>query len=185
MILSLIAAVDEDNVIGLGNTIPWDIPADLKYFQQKTTGHPVIMGRKTFDSIVEKIGHPLPNRRNIVITRKGSLHAGEYDQVASFEDAVDLARRAVDDPSFVGKAHEETTPEQGEAFVIGGQQIYEIAMERADRIYLTRIHSHFDGDKFFPHIPDHEWKVVNEDRWEADQDNRFPYTFYTYERRKE
>ena len=81
MILSLIAAADEDNAIGLGNTLPWDLPADLKYFREKTEGQIVIMGRKTFESIVEKIGHPLPNRRNVVITRQGSMYAGDFDQV--------------------------------------------------------------------------------------------------------
>ncbi|OGG91830.1 hypothetical protein A3H16_01690, partial [Candidatus Kaiserbacteria bacterium RIFCSPLOWO2_12_FULL_53_8] len=112
MILSLIAAADEDNVIGIGNTLPWDLPADLKYFREKTKGHIVIMGRKTFDSIVEKLGHPLPDRRNVVITRSGDLYAGDYDMVSSMDEAIELAERA----------------EVEEAFVIGGQQTYEIAL---------------------------------------------------------
>src|SRR3989344_46181 len=150
MILSIIAAADEDNVIGIGNTLPWDLPADLQYFREKTKGHIVIMGRKTFDSIVEKIGHPLPNRRNVVITKKGSLYEGDCDLVTSIDEAIELAEQA----------------DAKEAFIIGGQQIYEIAMAYANRIYLTRIHSHFEGDKFFPHISSDQWRLVSEEKHE-------------------
>jgi dihydrofolate reductase len=166
MILSLIAAVDEDNVIGLGNTLPWDIPADLKYFRDKTKGQIVIMGRKTFDSIVEKLDHPLPDRRNVVITREGSMYAGDYDQVPSLDEAIQLAEEA--------KAEE--------AFIIGGEQIYELAMGFAHRIYLTRIHGHFEGDKFFPIMEKEDWKEVSREEHEADSDNPQPYTFFVYER---
>lgn len=183
MILTIIAAVDEDNVIGLGNTLPWDMPADLKHFRERTEGHPVIMGRKTFDSIMEKLDHPLPNRRNIVITRQGSLYANDIDQVPSFEDAIALAKGIVDDPSFLTDWNEEKTPEQGEAFVIGGQQIYELAMPRADKIELTRIHHSFDGDKFFPPIQGSEWEIKSEEKHEADADNPHPYSFLIYERK--
>jgi len=166
MILSLISAADEDNIIGLGNTLPWDIPADLKYFQKKTQGQIVIMGRKTFESIVEKLGHPLPNRRSIVITRHGSMYADDYDQVTSLDEAIQLAVDA--------KAEE--------AFVIGGEQIYELAIGLAHRIYLTRIHGHFDGDKFFPEIKEEDWKEVSCESHEADGDNPHSYTFFVYER---
>ena len=166
MILSLIAAADEDNVIGIGNTLPWDLPADLKYFREKTKGHIVIMGRKTFDSIVEKLGHPLPDRRNVVITRSGDLYAGDYDMVSSMDEAIELAERA----------------EVEEAFVIGGQQTYEIALPFANRIYLTRIHQHFEGDKFFPEIPANDWTIVKEERHEADPKNPYAYTFKVYEK---
>jgi len=166
MILSIIAAADEDGVIGLGNTLPWDLPADLQYFREKTRGHIVIMGRKTFDSIVEKIGHPLPSRRSVVITKKGGLFEGDYDLVASIDEAIELAERA----------------DAEEAFIIGGQQIYEIAMAYANRIYLTRIHSHFEGDKFFPFISSDHWHIVSEERHEADTDNPHAYTFLVYEK---
>jgi len=168
MILSIIVAADEDNAIGLGNTLPWDLPADLKYFREKTKDHMVIMGRKTFDSIVEKLGHPLPNRRNVVITSRGNLYDGDYDLVTSLDEAIELAERAGAE----------------EAFIIGGQQIYELAIFHADRIYLTRIHSHFEGDKFFPHMPPEQWRVVSEDRHEPDSNNRYPYTFFVYEKVK-
>lgn len=168
MILSLIAAADEDGVIGQGNTLPWDLPADLKYFREKTKDHIVIMGRKTFDSIVEKLGHPLPDRRNVVITRSGDLYAGDYDMVSSMDEAIELAERA----------------EAEEAFVIGGQQTYEIALPFANRIYLTRIHHHFEGDKFFPEIPPNDWAIAKEERHEPDEKNMYPYTFIVYERLK-
>lgn len=166
MILSLITAADEDGVIGIGNTLPWDLPADRKYFREKTKGHIVIMGRKTFDSIVEKLGHPLPDRRNVVITRSGDLYAGDYDMVSSMDEAIELAERA----------------QEEEAFIIGGQQIYELAMPFANRIYLTRIHHHFEGDKYFPEIPANDWAIAKEERHEADQKNTYPYTFIVYER---
>lgn len=169
MILSLIAAADEDNVIGLGNTIPWDIPADRKHFREMTEGSPVIMGRKTFDSIIERIDHPLPNRRNIVITRKGDLYAGEYDLVSSLDDALEIVR----------------SMEVEEGFVIGGGQIYEQAMPMADRLYLTRIHHRFEGDVYFPEIRELDWEVKSEERHEADVDNPYAYTFLVYERKRD
>lgn len=169
MILSIITAADEDNAIGLGNMLPWDLPADLHYFREKTKGKIVIMGRKTFDSIVEKLGHPLPNRRNVVITKTGNLYDGDYDLVTSLDEAIELAERAGAE----------------EAFVIGGQQIYELAILRADRIYLTRIHSHFEGDRFFPYMAPEHWRVVSEERHEPDTKNLYPYTFFVYERVRE
>lgn len=169
MILAIIAAVDEDNVIGLGNTLPWDLPADMKHFRKKTEGHIVIMGRNTFDSIMAKRGGPLPNRRNVVISRKGDLYDGEYDVVSSLDEAIELAERA----------------EEQEAFIIGGAQIYAAAMDIANRIYLTRIHHRFEGDAFFPEISESEWTVISEERHEQDQANLWPYTFFVYERRKE
>ncbi len=166
MILSLIAAADEDGVIGQGNTLPWDLPADLKYFREKTKDHIVIMGRKTFDSIVEKLGHPLPDRRNVVITRSGDLYAGDYDMVSSMDEAIELAERSGAE----------------EAFIIGGQQTYEMAMPFANRIYLTHIHQHFEGDKFFPDIPSNDWAIAKEERHEPDEKNPYPYTFMVYEK---
>ncbi len=191
MILSMIAAADEDGVIGLGNTLPWDLPADLKYFREKTKGHPVIMGRKTFESIIERRGSPLPDRRNIVITQsigagKKNINPQDYDIdiVSSIDDAINLAQGAADKPSFLTTTGEEETPEQGEAFVIGGGQIYELAMPFADRIYLTRIHGHFEGDTYFPAILDHEWELIHEERHEADTKNPHAYSFLVYERKR-
>jgi len=118
MLLSLIAAADENNVIGQDNKIPWYLPDDWKYFRAKTKGHPIVMGRKTYESI----GRPLPDRLNIVISRNADFKAEGCVVVHSFHDAVELAKRDATD----------------EVFVIGGQQIYEAAMPEADRIYLTR-----------------------------------------------
>lgn len=189
MILSMIAAADEDDVIGLGNTLPWDLPADMKYFREKTKGHPVIMGRKTFESIVERRGSPLPDRRNIVITQsisagKKNINPQDYDIdiVPSIDDAIALAQNIVDQPSFFTGSGGESTPKQGEAFVIGGGQTYELAMPFANRIYLTRIHGHFEGDTYFPSILEHEWELVNEERNEADPKNVHAYSFLVYER---
>jgi len=190
MILSIIAAADEDGVIGLGNTLPWDLPADLQYFRAKTRGHPVIMGRNTFDSIIERRGSILPDRRNIVITRSIKKEGGgaslvqfdDIDIVSSIEGAISLAKSIVDEPSFLSSHKKEKTPEQGEAFIIGGAQIYELAMPFADRIYLTRIHSHFEGDIFFPHISPHEWTIASEEKHIPDQQNTHAYTFLAYEK---
>ncbi len=167
MIISIITAADEDNVIGLGNTLPWDMPADLKYFQEKTKGQIVVMGRKTLESIVEKLGHPLPNRRNVVITSQGSMYADDIDQVASLDEAITLAEDA--------KAEE--------VFIIGGEQIYNLAIGLANRIYLTRIHHKFEGDKFFPRMEENEWEEVSAERNEPDDDNRWPYTFFIYNKK--
>lgn len=179
MILTIIAAADEDNVIGLGNTLPWNLPADMRHFRERTKGHPVIMGRKTYESILERRGTPLQGRRNIVISQRGSLYAQEIDQVASIQDAIDLAKNIVDEPSTLSEKGKE-----GMAFVIGGQQVYELAMPFADKIDLTRIHAHVEGDRFFPPISLSEWGVVSEERHEADQENQYAYSFLMYERKK-
>ncbi|MDC8756607.1 dihydrofolate reductase [Janthinobacterium fluminis] len=128
--LTIIVATDPDGGIGFMNTMPWRLPEDLAHFRRLTTGHPVIMGRKTFDSI----GKPLPNRRNIVITRNPDWRADGAEAVASLAEAVAL----------VGDAP---------AFVIGGAQIYAQAMPLVERIVMTKIAKHFDCDAFFP-LPD-------------------------------
>ena len=189
MILSLIAAADEDGVIGLGNTLPWDLPADLRYFRDTTKGHPVIMGRKTFESIIERRSSPLPDRRNIVITQsiasgKRGITLPDYDIdiVSSIQDAIQLAQRIVDEPSVIN-AKGGGPSQEGEAFVIGGAQTYEAAIPFANRIYLTRIHGHFEGDTFFPPIVPTEWSLVHEDPHGTDSENLHPYTFLIYERK--
>lgn len=165
MILSLIAAADENNVIGHGNTMPWRLPDELKHFRATTKGHPVIMGRKTYDSI----GRPLPERLNIVVSRNPDLRIEGCLVVSSLHDAIETARRDGKD----------------EVFVIGGQQIYEAALPVADRIYLTRIHTHLlEGDAYFPAIPFEEWKEVSRERHEADEKHAFPFSFTILERVK-
>lgn len=162
MKLSLIVAVAENDVIGGGNSLLWKLPADMRHFRELTTGHPVIMGRKTFDSI----GHPLPKRQNIVVTRQKGLSLPHCNVVASLDDAVTLAR---------GSGAEE-------AFVIGGGQIYLESLPLADRIYFTRVHASFEGDVFFPKLSFQEWRETSRERREPDGENSYAYTFLVYDR---
>jgi dihydrofolate reductase len=134
--LSLIVAVAENGCIGVENKLPWHLPEDLKRFREITRGHPVIMGRKTFESI----GRPLPQRQNIVITRDPSYSAPGIQAVTSLEQAIELASA--------------TNPR--EIFVIGGAEIYRLAFPRADRLYLTVVHLEVRGDAFFP-----EWSSLS------------------------
>jgi dihydrofolate reductase len=160
MTISLIVATDEKNGIGKDNQLPWHLPADLKHFKTLTTGHPIIMGRKTFDSI----GKALPNRQNIVISRQDNYVADGAEVVASLQQAFDLCDNA------------------GEAFVIGGAQIFEQALPIADILYLTVIHHQFAADTFFPEIDPDSWVEAERFRHEADEKNIYPYTFIKYKR---
>lgn len=155
MIISLIVATDEKNGIGKNNQLPWHLPADLKHFKTLTTGHPIIMGRKTFDSI----GKALPNRRNIVVSRQRSYVAEGAEVVSSLQDAFDLCR------------------EESEAFVIGGAQIFEQALPLADILYLTVIHHQFDADTFFPEIDPTSWIETESSTHAPDEKNIYSYTF--------
>ena len=162
MILSLLVAADEQNVIGKNNTLPWHLPNDLRYFKNLTWGMPILMGRKTFDSI----GKPLQGRKSIVITRNRDWHPGGVDVVHSVEEAIDKAR------SFHVK----------EIFVIGGAEIFTSSFPQADRIYLTRIHHRFDGDVFFPEIPADQWVRVQERNCSADEKNSWAHSFQVWEK---
>jgi dihydrofolate reductase len=158
MIISIIAAMAENRVIGRGNEMPWEIPSELKRFKETTMGHPVIMGRKTFESI----GQPLPGRKNIVITGRQDYSAEGSIIVPDLQAA--LAASAGAD----------------EVFVCGGDTVYREAMPLADRIYLTIIDEEFDGDSFFPEIPD---DFVEVQRTRVDEDV-LPYDMVLYERTK-
>src|SRR5688572_24314058 len=138
MRISLIVAMAENRVIGRNNQLPWHLPADLKHFKSLTTGHSVIMGRKTFESM----GKPLPNRRNIVITRQANFRADGVDTAHSLEEAISLAK---------GDA---------EIFVIGGAEVFRDALNGADRLYLTLIHATIEGDVFFPEVDWSEWTLI-------------------------
>ncbi len=168
MIVSLIAAASENNVIGVHGVLPWKLPADLKRFKELTSGHPIIMGRKTYESI----GRPLPNRRNIVVTHRKDLQIEGYDVVASMKEALRLAS------SF------QLPASSSEIFVIGGGEIYRQALPLAHRIYLTRVHASIEGDTFFPEVPMDEWREVSREEYSADSDNQYPFTFLLYERTK-
>jgi dihydrofolate reductase len=156
MILSIIAAMAENRVIGRDGAIPWDIPADRQRFRELTMGHPVIMGRKTFTAI----GRPLPGRENIILTRQPGYRAGGCRVAATLEEALGSCAGA------------------DEVFICGGEDIYRQALPVADRIYLTVIHREFAGDTFFPPIPA---EFVETERTEAG--GASPCTFIHYRRK--
>jgi dihydrofolate reductase len=161
MIISLIVAADEQNGIGKNNQLLCHLPADLKYFRLTTTGHHIVMGRKTYESV----GRPLPNRTNIVITRNADLKIEGCVIKTSLEEAIAYA-----------KANNET-----ELMITGGGVIFDQALPIANRIYLTRIHHTFDADTFFPTIGP-EWKLAKNERHEADEKNGYPFSFQVFEK---
>lgn len=164
MIISLIAAASENNVIGKNDWMPWDLPAEIAYFRATTRGKTVIMGRKTFDSM----HRPMPNRHNIVVTRNTDLAIEGVDVVTSVEEAIDLAKK----------------DGLEEAFVIGGEQIYRLALPHAQRIYLTRVHTVINGgEAFFPEFNEAEWTKVKEERHEPNAENTLAFTTMVFERK--
>lgn len=160
----MIAAVGGNRVIGRGNTLLWHIPEDLKRFKALTLGHPVVMGRKTFDSIVAFLGKPLPGRSNIVITRDTTWSYPEVVVAHSLSEALNKAREL----------------DEEEVFVIGGGQIYAEAIDSADRLYLTLVESTDEGDTFFPQYEDKFTKVLNKEKHEH---NGLSYTWIDMERK--
>jgi len=159
--LSIIVAVSENNVIGKDNDLIWKLPRDMRHFKETTTGHYIIMGRKTFESN----GRPLPNRTNVIITRDKNYKAEGCVVVHSLEDAINEAKN------------------DSEAFIIGGGVIYDLSMSLVDRIYITKIHHSFEGDTFFPEINMDEWNVVDKRDYEPDEKNKYPFTILTLDRK--
>lgn len=155
MIISLIAAMSENRVIGRENTIPWSIPSDLKRFSEITMGHPVIFGRKTFESI----GRPLPGRKNIILSGQKDYRVEGATVVHSLADALNLC------------------DSEEEVFICGGGPLYQEAISRADRIYLTVVHGVYEGDTFFPEIPAAFTEISREKVREE-----IPYLVIRYER---
>ena len=160
MIISMIAAMAKNNVIGIKNGLPWDLPADMKHFRETTSGKTVIMGARTFESI----GKALPKRRNIVITLDKNQIAEGAEIVFSLDEAIESCKN------------------EGEVMIIGGASIYRQFLPKAQRVYLTVIDGKFEGDAFFPEMDMNEWKIVNEEKHEADEKNSHPYTFKVFER---
>jgi dihydrofolate reductase len=156
--LTIVVAIDANRGIGINNKLPWHLKEDLQHFKRTTTGHPIIMGRKTFDSI----GRPLPNRRNIVVTRNPNWQHDGVDAVTSIEDALDLAG-------------------EGEAFLIGGAQIFSDALPLTDKLIVTEIEKTFACDTFFPQIDPQQWKEVARERHRSTE-NECDYAFVTYQR---
>jgi dihydrofolate reductase len=160
MNISIIVAISSNNAIGKNNQLLWHLPADLKHFKAITTGHPIIMGRKTYDSI----GKPLPNRRNIIITRQTDLAIDGAEVVNNIADALSLCKT------------------ENEVFIIGGAEIYKSALAFANKIYLTTIHQQYEADAFFPILAMEEWILINQEYHSPDEKNNVAYTFSTLER---
>lgn len=160
--ISLLLAADENGVIGHNNQLPWHLPADLKYFKNQTWAMPVVMGRKTFESI----GKPLPGRTNIVITRNSTWGFENVYVVHTLDAAISYAE----------------TLGINEVFVIGGAEIFKTALPDASRVYITRIHHRFEGDVFFAPLPKQEWQLVKSHSHSPDEKNKYPYTFEVWER---
>src|ERR1017187_5778516 len=165
MIISLIVAISENNVIGKNNSLPWHLPADVKYFLDTTMGHCVIMGRKNYDSIPLKY-RPLDGRTNIVVTRQKDFKADKCIVVNSVEDALNEAKKK----------------NETEVFIIGGADIYRQTIDTADKIHYTKIHHTFDGDAFFPKIDESKWKLTGKKDIASDEKNKFPFSLCVYER---
>ena len=161
MILSLVAALGNGRVIGIQNRLPWRLPADMRHFRRVTLGKPVLMGRKTFESI----GKPLPGRLNIVVTQDPTYRV----EGVTVAHTIDEALAAVGDAA--------------EVMVIGGASFYAQLLPRAQRLYLTLIHHDFEGDAFFPAFAREEWREVDRIDHAADADNPYPYSFLILERK--
>jgi dihydrofolate reductase len=160
--LSIIAAVAQNNIIGKNNKLVWHMPADLRYFKNTTMGHTMIMGRKTFESF----GKPLPGRRSIVVTRQKDWHYEGVEATHSLEEAIELA------------------PKDQEVFIVGGAEIYRQALPLCNKMHLTVIHHDFEGDTAFPAVDFSEWELVSDIRHKADEKNKYDYSFMVYERKQ-
>lgn len=160
MMITIIAAIGENHELGKDNDLIWHLPADLKRFKKVTTGHSIIMGRNTFESI----GKPLPNRRSIIITRNKNYRQEGCEVVFSLEEAIKLIQ------------------DEEKAFIIGGAQIYDQAINNdlVDQLDITQVHSNFDADVFFPKIDTQKWKLISKEDFKADEKNEYDYSFLSY-----
>jgi dihydrofolate reductase len=162
--ISVIVAASENNVIGKQGAIPWYLSRDLKNFKETTAGNTVIMGRKTFESIIARLGRPLPHRKNVIITRQANFVApAECIVASSCEDALKKTKGE-------------------EVFICGGETVYASALPYADRLYLTRVHMESDGEIKLPQIDFSKWKLIHEEKWEKDEKNEYEATYHIYER---
>ena len=160
MRLSIVVAMDDNRLIGSKNQLPWHLPADLAYFKKLTTGKSILMGRKTYDSI----GRPLPNRRNIVITRNANISIPGCEVVSSIDHALKL------------------TKEDPEVMVIGGASLCEQLLPKINRLYITKIDGEFEGDVFFPKYDDFDWLEVSCESHPKDNSNAYSYKFIVLDR---
>lgn len=157
--VSIIVAIAKNGIIGDKNSLLWHISEDMRFFRETTSGHPVIMGRKTYDSL----GRPLPKRTNVVISRT-TKHIEGCTVVGSLEEAIALF------------------PKEEEIFIIGGAQIYALAMEVADRLYLTRVEHDYQGDTSFPEWDESKWKLLSRTPYERGEKYEYPFAFECYDR---
>ena len=167
--LALIVAMAENRVIGINNQLPWYLPEDLKYFKQVTMGKPIIMGRKTHESI----GRPLPGRTNIVVTRQRGMDFEGCSTAANLDDAIGLAEQ-------IGIINGIS-----ESVVIGGAELYALALPLADRIYLTQVHAEVKGDAFFPQIDWSQWQEIGREDYQAEGSNPYDYSFLVLDRKED
>lgn len=159
--LTIIAATGENNELGKDNALVWHLPDDFRRFKKLTTGHHIIMGRKTFDTFPQ----PLPDRTHVVITRKENFKKEGIVSVHSLERAIDFSKG------------------DSQPFIIGGGEIYKMGMDMADRIELTRVHGSFAADTYFPEIDENVWVLENETFHEADENHKYSFTYLTYSRK--
>lgn len=159
---TLIAAIAKNNALGKDNDLIWHLPADLKRFKKVTSGHHILMGRNTYESI----GKPLPNRTTVIITRNNDYYVDGCLIANSVEEALELAK------------------EDSEVFIIGGAQIYKQVMENGlvDQLDITIVHEMFDADVFFPEIDQTIWKEVSREDFKADEKNKYDYSFVSYQK---
>ena len=167
MRLAVICAMSKNGVIGKDNGLPWNLPGDLKHFKETTLGCPIIMGRKTWDSI----GRPLPGRTNIIVTRCGEVGSDGIKIADSFKSALDLAKSCL------------ATQRDNEIFVIGGAQIYKEAFPLANRLYLTRVNSFVDGDTYFEGFDEADWIEISNKSFKALSSEGHDYNICVLDRR--
>lgn len=160
MTLSILVAHDKQRVIGYQNQLPWHLPNDLKHVKQLSTGHTLVMGRKTFESI----GKPLPNRRNVVLTNNHSFKHEGVDVIHSIEEINDIP---------------------GQVFIFGGQTLFEEMIDKVDDMYITVVDGKFQGDTFFPPYTFEDWEVESSVEGQLDEKNTIPYTFLHLVRRND
>ncbi|MFP7484636.1 type 3 dihydrofolate reductase [Priestia filamentosa] len=159
--ISFIVAMDDNNLIGKDNALPWHLPADLAYFKKVTTNHTIVMGRKTYESI----GRPLPKRKNVVLTHSTAFQEEGVTVIHSLDELKEMANRSNE-----------------ELFIIGGARLYEQLLPVADRLYVTHIRATFDGDTHFPVFSKEEWKIIDSKEHKKDEKNAYDYEFVVYER---
>lgn len=161
--IKILVAFDENRVIGKNNALIWHLPADLQRFKMLTTGHVIIMGRKTYESI----GRPLPNRTTIAITRQSDFKPEGILIANSLEEAV-LKAKSIS---------------REDIYIVGGAEIYQLSLAHADQILVTQLHDIFDGDTYFPEISMDAWEIVEREKGVTDEKNKFQYSFLTYQKK--